>query len=460
MNKITNSILVTCFLAFFSNPVFAFSLESLFQNDMYLINKIVIDPIFLQKINQHQHKEFETTERFLKDPFQRIAEEFKIPKYFYESVFFWFNIYTVYSGNTVVIHDKQNLSIIYKVVDYSELLSSDIGKFTAATMQAYLNTNNVRLIKQVLSALIKKTENFTALEQSVVTAIESKNPGIIPKSIEARSKFFNELLKNIRSQAGQRDAIIKGVLNYIPLETTMSNYFKATNAPLELVAIAFLESSFNLRAISKAGATGTWQFLNKSGRSFMTVDDRIDHRINPLIATFGAIFLLKQNKQILKRWDLGITAYNAGPGHFIKARKKMKLSAPSLELLLEKYEHPDVGFAVKNYYSEFLALVYSLAYKQEIYHNEIVSTEPALNISSDHIEVFIAKGSFIPSAIYKKYGQSSPDLKFLNMHLKNEKRTYPKGTIILSDIELDQKTFKKLSLEKLKSVYPKHWRKL
>jgi membrane-bound lytic murein transglycosylase D len=238
------------------------------------------------------------------------------------------------------------------------------------------------------------------------------------------------------------------------------SYFEAFKAPPELIAIAFLESSFNPRAVSRAGATGAWQFLRRSCKSFMKLNNYVDHRLNPLLATFGAIYLLKQNKQILRNWDLAITAYNAGPGHFIKGRRKLRMRAPSLELLLEKYEHPNIGFAVKNYYSEFLALVYTLAYKTEIFKNNLKETRSTLNVSQDHIAIYVARKRFRPKNLFNRHKKISPDLRHLNRHIKKYRTLYPKGTIFFSDVELESRNFRKLKLKQLLNRYPKNWHKL
>jgi hypothetical protein len=60
-------------------------------------------------------------EKYLKDHDDRVANEFIVSDYFYPTVNFWFLIYTQFTSNHVVLHDKNNLSLIYKVLDFSQL---------------------------------------------------------------------------------------------------------------------------------------------------------------------------------------------------------------------------------------------------------------------------------------------------------------------------------------------------
>jgi hypothetical protein len=60
-------------------------------------------------------------EKYLRDHDDRVSDEFIVSDYFYPTVNFWFLIYTQFTSNHVVLHDKNNLSLIYKVLDFSQL---------------------------------------------------------------------------------------------------------------------------------------------------------------------------------------------------------------------------------------------------------------------------------------------------------------------------------------------------
>ena len=219
------------------------------------------------------------------------------------------------------------------------------------------------------------------------------------------------------------------------------------------VAIAFVESSFNIRAKSRVGATGAWQFLNRTAKYFLPMNKHTDSRLNPLLSTLGAFHLLKQNKQILKRWDKAVTAYNTGTKPLILAQKKFKDKNLSIDFIFNNFKHPQLGFAATNYYTEFLALSYTLPNKHLFFSPDknLISYKP--------IEAYISLCSFRPYKLFKSLKKSSPYLNLLNLHLKKIKKNYQKGTIVFSDINLTKKRYIKVPNHYYKK-YPKRWYRL
>lgn len=75
-----------------------------------------------------------------------------------------------------------------------------------------------------------------------------------------------------------------------------------------LTAIASVESNFNPRAVSRAGAQGMFQLMPDTSRSF-GVDPW-----NPYDAAHGAAKHLLRDYRQFGDWNLAVAAYNAGPG--------------------------------------------------------------------------------------------------------------------------------------------------
>ena len=104
---------------------------------------------------------------------------------------------------------------------------------------------------------------------------------------------------------------------YFPL---FERIFDQYEIPLELKYLAIIESALNPRAISRAGATGIWQFMYGTGKLYeLTINSFVDERRDPLKATYAAGKYLKDLYQIFGKWDLAIAAYNCGPGNVRKA---------------------------------------------------------------------------------------------------------------------------------------------
>ena len=105
---------------------------------------------------------------------------------------------------------------------------------------------------------------------------------------------------------------------YFPMfEEVLDKY----NCPLELKYLAVIESALNPLAVSRAGATGLWQFMYNTGRIYgLEVNTLIDHRRDPLQATDAAARHLKDLSDIFwGDWVLAIAAYNCGQGNVKKA---------------------------------------------------------------------------------------------------------------------------------------------
>ena len=117
------------------------------------------------------------------------------------------------------------------------------------------------------------------------------------------------------------------VSNMLGLSQTYFPMFEAeldrNNMPIELKYLAIIESALNTHAVSKAGATGLWQFMYGTGKLMgLQIDTYVDERRDPQLATIAAVKYLKQLHDIYNDWFLAIAAYNCGPGNVNKALRK------------------------------------------------------------------------------------------------------------------------------------------
>lgn len=117
------------------------------------------------------------------------------------------------------------------------------------------------------------------------------------------------------------------VSNMLGLSQTYFPMFEAEldrkNMPIELKYLAIIESALNTHAVSKAGATGLWQFMNGTGKLMgLRIDSYVDERRDPYMATVAAVAYLEDLYDIYNDWFLAIAAYNCGPGNVNKALRK------------------------------------------------------------------------------------------------------------------------------------------
>lgn len=159
----------------------------------------------------------------------------------------------------------------------------------------------------------------------------------------------------IRSQRGAKDGFSEGLRISGRYMAQMQKIFRDEGLPAELAYLPLVESSFNVRARSSAGAVGMWQFIPETGKKFLRIDDKVDERRDPMASTRAAARLLKENYRILGSWPLALTAYNHGTEGIFRGISAV--GSRDLVDLIRHYQSPTFGFASKNFYAEFLAVV-------------------------------------------------------------------------------------------------------
>lgn len=90
--------------------------------------------------------------------------------------------------------------------------------------------------------------------------------------------------------------------------------------PMELVLLPFIESAFNPEALSRAQASGMWQFMPATGRSFDLKQNLFrDDRRSVLASTRAALDYLQSLHRMFGDWHLALAAYNWGQGNVARA---------------------------------------------------------------------------------------------------------------------------------------------
>ena len=90
-----------------------------------------------------------------------------------------------------------------------------------------------------------------------------------------------------------------------------------------------------------------------TGRRFLTVNGRVDERLDIQAATVAAAQIFQENYDQLGTWPLAITAYNHGLYGMKQAVETM--GTKDFGVIFQHYRGPSFGFASQNFYAEFLA---------------------------------------------------------------------------------------------------------
>jgi membrane-bound lytic murein transglycosylase D len=124
--------------------------------------------------------------------------------------------------------------------------------------------------------------------------------------------------------------------------------------PSELALLPFIESAFNPEAMSRARASGMWQFMPATGRHFeLTQNVFRDDRRSVLDSTRAALDYLTKLHDMFGDWQLALAAYNWGEGNVQRAiransRAGRRTDYLSLRMPIETREYVPKLQAVKN----------------------------------------------------------------------------------------------------------------
>jgi len=207
---------------------------------------------------------------------------------------------------------------------------------------------------------------------------------------------LNEEDGRVKTQRGVKEQFIAGLKISGRYMSQMRQIFRAEGLPVELAYLPLVESSFNVRARSTAGAVGMWQFMPDTGKKFLRITDTMDERRDPLLSTRAAARLLSENRRLLGNWPLAITAYNHGTEGIFRAIDVV--GTRDLVEIIRRYQSPTFGFASKNFYAEFLAAA-DIARNSEV-HFPSLRPHPPLSLHEIEIKRQVSIQSFLkPAAV-------------------------------------------------------------
>lgn len=434
--------ILTVFFVTSSDPFFGFQLNQ--QTSASKSDEDVVElPFFSQK----------AVDPYLKDYDNRVNPVFHVSDFYYSNVRFWFLIYTRLESTQIALHDRNNLSIIYKVLDFSSLKKKGLGPNTLYVLQQKLSRERVDEVRESLDLLAKEPHNMATASREIYRAIKAGGVSL-PSSPKERSQLFKQLRDNLRAQTGQKDFIEAGLRRSIPYQRFLKSYFEERGLPKELVSIPFLESSFNPKAHSKVSALGVWQFMPLIGSYYLPKrTSTLDYRSNVGASSIAAANLLQENHRIMKRWDLTVTSYNSGTKHLLKSRRELA-SSPNVDLedIIRHSSSSSFGFASKNFFAEFLALAHVLAYEEELFPG--IKHSPR---NDAHEKLFFSLTK-CPLRFDKNLNADQlEEITFYNDQLKDFQVTYPKGTIITTKTRMPSSKFFQVPEKLLHSKKPKEW---
>lgn len=280
---------------------------------------------------------------------------FDVPIGLERAVDFWKKVYSDWSEHEVVFHDRDDLGVIYRVIDQKKSEDRESYRRNESEQEAIK-----RRIREILLDLATRNPDPRTLSRDYEDVYEAFGPGAGPE-------IWRKAADNIRVQRGLKEKFLKGLMHAGQYHDHIAAILEEEGVPVEIAWLPMVESTFNLQARSSVGAAGPWQFMPATGRIYLRMDRAVDERFDPILAARGAARYLRRSYDALGSWPLAITSYNHG--YYGMVRAVRELGTTDYMTVRRHYTGPAFGFASKNFYAEFLAAL-DIAQNSLVYFGE------------------------------------------------------------------------------------------
>lgn len=218
-----------------------------------------------------------------------------------------------------------------------------------AMLDLWYVKNEVANAQSVLCQLKDNLEEIE-MSDSLLARRIFEIPSMVPLAYNANVKRWIELYVEKRKRSSS--ALLGLAQYYFPW---MQEIFDRYGVPEELICLTIVESGLNPTAVSRAGATGIWQFMYGTGKIYgLEVNTFIDDRRDPYKATDAAARHLRDLYDIFHDWSLAISAYNCGPGNVRKAIARSGVKGQPDFWKIKNYLPKET----QNYFPAFIGALY------------------------------------------------------------------------------------------------------
>lgn len=259
--------------------------------------------------------------------------------------------------------------------DDSTLTQTDVEEQDIVqNLDSLLNVWYVKNSVSIDSDSLSNDVEIPLYSDSVIIDKLEKLPMIFDMSYNDIVKKFIDLYTVKRRK--QVEAMLGLSTYYFPMfESILDSY----DVPIELKYLAIIESALNPRVVSRAGATGLWQFMYTTGKLYkLNINSLVDERRDPLKSTHAAAQFLSDLYAIYGDWTLVIAAYNCGPGNVNKAIKRSGGKRDYWEI------YDKLPRETRGYVPAFIAATYAMEYYKDY---NIVPSKIDYPIMTDTIKI-------------------------------------------------------------------------
>lgn len=364
----------------------------------------------------------------------RISENFKVPDSIARRYNFWRRVYSLWGKDQYVMHLSEYPEVVLQAFDVSRV-SQDVGPIRRENMVKKVAKAEREYYRKILLQMHQfrnKPELFTAAMKRIEKSMAH---------ISDKDKYLTAY-RSLRLQRGQRDFIANGLMTAPKYFPAIEEEFKSQGIPVEITRLAFVESSFNLMARSKVGASGVYQIMPATGRQYLKMHSGVDERNDPIKASRAAAKLLKLNYSLTGSWPLAITAYNHGVGGIKRAVRSV--GSNDIHQLINRYRGNQFGFASKNFYASFLGVLATLKDADRIFP-EVPKVSP-MNFEA----VRLTKATGLKD-LKKKYSMTSQEVAAMNPdisgHVVRNHGVLPRGYVLKVPVRANSQSYMQTSAQ-------------
>jgi membrane-bound lytic murein transglycosylase D len=256
------------------------------------------------------------------------------PRSLERRVAFWSKVWGERGDNQHFLVDARRPWIVHAEVDCRDL-------FTDGPPEAAKNECGARLTaaRRAAQARLKRSRGAPALL----------------KLYDGNSQLAKTADDHVMGIQGRRDALARAKERAAPSLGLAEGLFAVADVPRIYARAAIVESLWRPEALSRTGAAGAYQFMPKTGRQFLAVEDGlVDERLDPLRSSWAAAKYMSKMSRELGAWPLVLTAYNTGPARLKKVMKAR--GTRDLGKIADAGTWGEFGFDGQNYYAQIVAI--------------------------------------------------------------------------------------------------------
>jgi len=328
---------------------------------------------------------------------QSVSETFSVQPELARRFNFWRRVYSLWSKEQYVLHITPYPEVVLEMADVSHVVGK--GEIARLKLAERILNQHKQDYRRLFQALHKHRHRpFSELSPALRRVAEQMAHITDPDK-------YQRAASSMRVQRGQRDFVGSGLRFSGRYMKYVQDEFDAVGIPRELAYLSFVESSFNLEAHSRVGASGVFQIMPDTGRQYLRVTEEIDERDDPIKASKAAAKLLRMNYEMTGDWALAITAYNHGVGGVRDAVKKTKSN--DIAHLIKFHKSKAFRFASQNFYTEYLGMLATLQDSKRVFPE----IQQAMALQFVNIRM---KAPMSMSEVKRKYRMTAEEIHIYN----------------------------------------------